>query len=169
MVKYMYWTLWINCFIVYMCRVELYYVSFSSLACCCFVYLFIRWWIKMNTYVNPFSAWWQAPCGLRTHPPVHSKQNWAFPANLYDVWYPEQVSASGPLAKWLSCNRKKKLNPRTTLNTVVVFVVEYRLAESDVRGQGRLEVQVNGIWGTVCDDLFGDAETRVACSVLGYG
>ena len=55
------------------------------------------------------------------------------------------------------------------MNTVVVLDVEYRLAGSAVRGQGRLEVQVNGIWGTVCDDLFGDAETRVACSVLGYG
>ena len=55
------------------------------------------------------------------------------------------------------------------MNTVVLLVVEYRLAGSAVRGQGRLEVQVNGIWGTVCDDVFGDTEAGVACDALGYG
>lgn len=33
---------------------------------------------------------------------------------------------------------------------------------------GRVEVRKFGIWGTVCDDDFGDAEAAVICRSLGY-
>jgi len=35
--------------------------------------------------------------------------------------------------------------------------------------EGRLEVQYNGVWGTVCDDGFTNAATRVVCYSLGFG
>ena len=35
--------------------------------------------------------------------------------------------------------------------------------------EGRLEVQYNGVWGTVCDDGFTDAAARVVCCSLGFG
>ena len=35
--------------------------------------------------------------------------------------------------------------------------------------EGRLEVCVNGVWGTVCDLQFGTKDAHVACSQLGYG
>jgi len=50
-----------------------------------------------------------------------------------------------------------------------VFVVGLRLAGSEVATQGRLELELNGIWGTVCDDHFGDTEAQVACCMLGFG
>ena len=34
--------------------------------------------------------------------------------------------------------------------------------------EGRLEVCLDGVWGTVCDSSFGVAEARVVCRQLGY-
>lgn len=34
-------------------------------------------------------------------------------------------------------------------------------------GQGRLEVLINGQWGTVCSDGFGEQDAKVACRSMG--
>ena len=47
--------------------------------------------------------------------------------------------------------------------------IDVRLAGSQLAREGRLEVKVNGRWGTVCDDLFDDVDAGVACSMLGLG
>lgn len=33
---------------------------------------------------------------------------------------------------------------------------------------GRLEIYINGKWGTICDDSFGEIEAEVACQQLGF-
>jgi len=47
-------------------------------------------------------------------------------------------------------------------------VADIRLVGSPLANEGRLEVKVAGIWGTVCDDGFGDLDVKVACYMLGY-
>ena len=43
-----------------------------------------------------------------------------------------------------------------------------RLHGSGYSTMGRVEVCVNGEWGTICRDSFDDNDARVMCSQLGY-
>lgn len=43
-----------------------------------------------------------------------------------------------------------------------------RLIDGATENQGRLEVQFNGVWGTVCDDFWGLDEADIVCRQLGY-
>ena len=43
-----------------------------------------------------------------------------------------------------------------------------RLVNSSSNSSGRIEVCLNGTWGTVCDDGFGLAEGDVVCNQLGF-
>ncbi|CAG2240873.1 Antigen WC1.1,Scavenger receptor cysteine-rich domain superfamily protein,Neurotrypsin,Scavenger receptor cysteine-rich type 1 protein M160,Scavenger receptor cysteine-rich type 1 protein M130,Deleted in malignant brain tumors 1 protein [Mytilus edulis] len=46
--------------------------------------------------------------------------------------------------------------------------MEVRLVDGNNSLEGRVEIYVNGIWGTICDDGFGDEEASVICGMLGY-
>ena len=45
---------------------------------------------------------------------------------------------------------------------------ELRLVGGANSSQGRVEVCLNRVWGTVCDDSFGSADAAVVCGYLGY-
>jgi len=48
----------------------------------------------------------------------------------------------------------------------ILFIV--RLVGSPSAHEGRLELFYNGVWGTVCDDLFNDTAATVVCRSLGF-
>ena len=45
---------------------------------------------------------------------------------------------------------------------------DIRLADANIPNEGRIEICMNNVWGTVCDDGWGDTDATVVCRQLGY-
>ena len=56
-----------------------------------------------------------------------------------------------------------------TTNTPSCPVEAMRLVGGTVDKNGRVEVCLNGVWGTVCADGWGVSDAFVACKQLGMG
>lgn len=62
-------------------------------------------------------------------------------------------------------NRTWLLDDKCSFQESVIGGV--RLEGSNIPNRGRVEVKVNGTWGTVCDNAFDSDDARVICEMLG--
>ena len=54
------------------------------------------------------------------------------------------------------------------LQTAPCTTGQLRLAGGNIANEGRVEICINNVWGTVCDDFWGSADATVVCRQLGY-
>ena len=45
---------------------------------------------------------------------------------------------------------------------------QLRLAGGNIANEGRVEICMNNVWGTVCDNSWGATDATVVCRQLGY-
>ena len=45
---------------------------------------------------------------------------------------------------------------------------ELRLVGSNIPNEGRVEICMDNVWGTVCDDGWSSTDASVVCQQLGY-
>ena len=45
---------------------------------------------------------------------------------------------------------------------------QLRLAGGNIANEGRVEICIDNLWGTVCDNSWGSTDASVVCRQLGY-
>lgn len=58
--------------------------------------------------------------------------------------------------------------PAVTNSSFECQTGEVRLVDGQEESEGRVEVCINGEWGTVCDDGWGSQEAQTVCRQLGF-
>lgn len=74
-----------------------------------------------------------------------------------------------PIGIWDCSNSKVFLVFYFIIIIINIFVgeVQYRLTGGKDQNSGRIEININGVWGTMCDDEFDATSAKVLCKQLG--
>ena len=54
------------------------------------------------------------------------------------------------------------------LRTASCTTGELQLAGGHIANEGRVEICMNNVWGTVCDDFWDSTDATVVCRQLGF-
>lgn len=89
---------------------------------------------------------------------------------LRDYWLCENTEECIPIS--FLCDDTPDCSDGADENSIIcTSPIEYRLIgrnSIDIIDEGRAEIRYKGIWGTICDDNFGNAEATVFCRALGF-